>query len=117
VEAILFPPGAFQVEGGTVTSTKRPDMNMTVKACGDCRTMLYHNDKTGLDIVSTTEYRRSYNVKDLPDGMKPQFHCWYQERIMDIADSDGLPKFADVPEAFGGTGKMLNSDGSPVIVG
>jgi hypothetical protein len=30
---------------------------------------------------------------------------------MDI--SDNLPKFADVPETDGGTGKILNTDGSP----
>jgi hypothetical protein len=54
----------------------------------------------------------SYNVKNLPDGVRPQMHCWYQERVMDI--SGDLPKFADVLETFGCTGKMRNTDGSPV---
>jgi hypothetical protein len=87
-------------------------MNMTVKACSDCKTMLYHQDKQGMNILSGAEYRRNYNVKDLPDLVRPQIHTWYQERVMDI--SDDLPKFADVPESDGGTGKMLNTDGSPV---
>jgi hypothetical protein len=113
LEGIIFPSGAFQAEGKTVlTSTKRPDMNMTVKACDDCKTMLYHQDKGGLDILSGAEYRRNYNVKVLPNGVRPRMHCWYQERVMDI--SDDLPKFADVPENVGGTGRMLNTDGSPI---
>jgi hypothetical protein len=88
-------------------------MNFNVKACDDCKTMLYHEDKQGMNILSGAEYRRNYNVKDiLPSHVRPQMHCWYQERVMDI--SDNLPKFADVPETEGGTGKMLNTDGSPV---
>ena len=34
----------------------------------------------------------------------------YQERVLDIADD--LPKFANLPEMFGGTGEMMQSDGT-----
>jgi hypothetical protein len=39
-------------------------------------------------------------------------HAYYKDRLVDMTDD--LPKFADFPEAFGGSGKMLNSDGTPV---
>ena len=39
-------------------------------------------------------------------------HVHYQERVLDIADD--LPKFANLPEMFGGTGEMMQSDGTPM---
>jgi hypothetical protein len=35
----------------------------------------------------------------------PASHIFYSERVMDFADS--LPKFADMPERMGGSGKRL----------
>lgn len=35
----------------------------------------------------------------------PKGHVNYAERMMDV--KDGLPKFADFPESFGGTGQMI----------
>lgn len=35
---------------------------------------------------------------------QPNMHIFYDERVMDV--NDGLPKFVDVPESFGGSGKM-----------
>jgi hypothetical protein len=42
-------------------------------------------------------------IPDLP--FKPQLHVNYAETVLRIAD--GLPKFKDFPEAFGGSGEML----------
>lgn len=36
----------------------------------------------------------------------PRAHVHYAKRIMDVPD--GLPKFADMPEEGGGTGKMIS---------
>jgi hypothetical protein len=112
-EGIIFPAGSFQAEAGTVlSSTKRPDMSMNMKTCHDCKVKLYNTDKMGLDILAGMEYRRSYGVTDLPDRLRPGMHTYYKDRLVDMTDD--LPKFADFPEAFGGSGKMLNSDGSAV---
>lgn len=89
-------------------------MNMTVKACEECKTMVFHTDKSDFSTLSGPEYRRNYNIDTLPEGFAPTFHCYYKDRVVDV--SDDLVKFADVPESFGGTGKMLNMDGSPVGV-
>jgi hypothetical protein len=35
----------------------------------------------------------------------PAAHLFYSERVMDVAD--GLPKFADMPEEYGGTGTLI----------
>ena len=35
----------------------------------------------------------------------PAFHIFYAERVMDVAD--GLPKFAQMPEQFGGSGEQI----------
>ena len=36
---------------------------------------------------------------------QPAFHIYYEERVMDMAD--GLKKFATMPEAFGGSGELV----------
>ena len=42
----------------------------------------------------------------IPDfKFDPHLHVYYSETVLPIRDS--LPKFADFPEAFGGTGKQI----------
>ena len=36
---------------------------------------------------------------------EPMIHIHYQERVLDV--QDGLPKFADSPSEFGGSGEMI----------
>ncbi len=38
-------------------------------------------------------------------AFKPALHVYYAEKV--LAVPDGLPKFKDFPEAFGGTGEMM----------
>jgi hypothetical protein len=109
IEGNYFSVSAFQTEGKTVlTSTKTPgyehDCESLQRLQRPCSII-----RQGMNILSGAEYRRNYNVKDLPYRVRPQMHCWYQERL-DV--SDILPN--DVPGTDGGTGKMLNTDGSPV---
>lgn len=42
-------------------------------------------------------------LKDLP--FEAAGHVFYRERVIDMPD--GLPKFADLPEAAGGSGEMI----------
>ena len=73
--------------------------------------MLYHTDKLDFHVVMSTEYQRCHNG-ELPEAFKPKMHAYYKERVIQVVDD--LPKFEDLPESFGGSGKMLNSDGTPV---
>jgi hypothetical protein len=70
--------------------------------------MLYHTEIHNMDIVAHPEIVRC--LGEVPESMKASFHSWYSERVIDV--SDDLPKFSDSPDDFGGSGKMLNSDGS-----
>lgn len=107
-ESAVWPGGSFQVVQGKVDSRPRPDVKMTVHACSECSCMLYNTEAHNLDCVASSEIRRC-NDGTLPqDVYKTTFHCWYKERLYDINDS--LPKFADL--SVGGTGQMMNSDGS-----
>ena len=48
-------------------------------------------------------------LADSDFNFEPQMHIFYDERVIDL--NDGLPKFSDVPESHGGSGKMINEDG------
>ena len=37
---------------------------------------------------------------------EPSHHCFYGERVLDVAD--GLPKYEDLPEPLGGSGKRID---------
>ena len=63
-----------------------------------------------MDKITLAEARRCN--KNIPDSVQPTAHVHYRERVLDIADD--LPKFSDVPEAFGGTGKRVERDGTPI---
>jgi hypothetical protein len=39
-------------------------------------------------------------------GFAPGFHCYYGEGVLEMAD--GLPKYADLPSALGGSGRRLD---------
>tara|TARA_B100001123_G_C14680677_1_gene777318 strand:+ start:264 stop:434 length:171 start_codon:yes stop_codon:yes gene_type:complete len=41
---------------------------------------------------------------------EPTMHIWYSERVINV--NDGLPKFADFPETFGGTGELMKEEKS-----
>ena len=58
----------------------------------------------GVHSTSRSLFRHSHDGK-VPQGLEPQLHIFYGERVMDVADD--LPKFKDLPEPFGGTGELL----------
>jgi hypothetical protein len=107
-EAIVYPGGTLQVTTGQLSAVARPDMKMTVYACPDCKCMLYHNEINNLDVVATSEIKRCYGGSLPDESLTPSMHCWYRERVYDVAD--GLPKFAGMP----GASPLLNTDGTPV---
>ena len=48
----------------------------------------------------------------LEQEFKPAMHINYAEATWKV--NDDLPKFADVPTDFGGSGKMLDNAGNPI---
>ena len=65
--------------------------------CGGC--VANHNPARDMMVV--------YPMTLAGSGLnyQPAFHIFYEERVMDIAD--GLKKFATMPEAFGGSGELI----------
>jgi len=107
MEGVVYPPSSFKIVVGTLSINKRPDMNMKWVSCGRCRCMLYHEDKDSNNVVTGAEFERQHKQKPA----SPSLHLYYQERVIDIHDA--LPKYADMPDTLGGTGNLLDADGSP----
>lgn len=70
----------------------------------NCGSGLFHTNVLGVHSTSRSLFRHS-NDGEVPQGLEPQLHIFYGERVMNVADD--LPKFKDLPEPFGGTGELL----------
>ena len=81
----------MQGEGG-------PSTRLSCERCGSC--VANRKPQIGMTVV--------YAMTLFESGWKyePGFHIFYDERVLDLHDD--LPKYADVPEAFGGTGTMVD---------
>ena len=69
---------------------------ITCTVCGGC----VANEKPQLDMVAVypmTLFGSAYRFE-------PTMHIFYSEGVLDM--SDGLPKFVDVPDTFGGSGEL-----------
>lgn len=72
------------------------------------RSQRKHCTKCGSNVVNAHDEEGMIDVfapiiKDF--SFTPTMHVHYQERMRDV--DDPLPKFADLPEEFGGTGKRI----------
>jgi len=47
-------------------------------------------------------------IKPIPDTFKPIRHAYYVNKVVDDFESDGLPKFVDMPSELGGSGEQLS---------
>ena len=93
----VWPQDKVKVTGDLITSNKDPvSERMTCSKCGGC----VANGKPTLKMVVVY----SQTLADAGFKYEPGFHIFYDERVMDIAD--GLPKFNDLPESFGGSGNQ-----------
>jgi len=107
--ATLYPCDQVKVEGDLVEFTNPPPegkpKGSNRKTCAKCHSNVLndHPDTMGLtDIVSGI----------LEQEFKPAMHINYAEATWKV--NDDLPKFADVPTDFGGSGKMLDNAGNPI---
>ena len=95
----IWPAANVTISGPTVTSdTNEASGRVSCEKCGGC--VANHKPAVNMTVVYAQILAGS--------GMKyqPAFHIFYDERVADFAD--GLPKFSGTPEAFGGTGEMVD---------
>jgi len=94
----IWPADMVTITGDVVTAEEH-DASRRV-ACARCGGAVA-NRKPLIDMVVV--YAMTLAGSGLP--FKPASHIFYAERVMDFAD--GLPKYADTPEAFGGSGNRI----------
>ncbi len=96
----LWPKASVTIDG-PVTTSKISEISQRVSCskCGGC----VANLKPTIDMIVV--YPMTLAGPNATFKFEPAFHIFYGERVMDV--SDGLPKFVDMPEPFGGTGKMV----------
>jgi hypothetical protein len=81
------------------------------KSCHDC---LYNISISfpGSVCTSAAQYNRNASTAEggaLHAALQPREHFWYSMRMTDSMLHDGLPKFMDMPETFGGTGHLFQA--------
>lgn len=110
-QVVLFKIGTVKADKGSFEKCIEPKYTHHNMLCTNCRRRVFSlSEKYGLDRISLTDLVRC-NGRTVPDGCESNMHIYYGERVFDIADN--LPKYLDVPEGFGGSGKELNNDGTP----
>ncbi|MEM7429041.1 MAG: GFA family protein [Pseudomonadota bacterium] len=95
----IWPGDKVAISGETVRSDHSPASGrISCSKCGGC----VANHKPARDMMVI------YPMTLTGSGLQyqPAFHIFYDERVMDMAD--GLKKFADMPEAFGGSGRLVD---------
>lgn len=94
----IWPDAKVKIDGPVITSTvSEQSRRVSCNKCGGC----VANLKPGVNM--TVIYPMTLAGPDATFKFAPQFHIFYNERVMDV--SDGLPKFIDMPKPFGGSGE------------
>ncbi len=90
----IWPAAQVEISGGEIvrSSVKTSSERMSCAACGGA----VGNVKPQRDMIVV------YAAQMADAGMpfEPMFHVYHEERVMDVAD--GLPKYRNLPKAFGG---------------
>ena len=96
----IWPSDSVKFAGGktVISSEHQASERVSCASCGGCVANI--KPQIGMTVVYPMTYAGSG-----PDYV-PSAHIYYEERVIDIAD--GLPKFADMPEHFGGSGRTID---------
>lgn len=101
----IWPEANVTIEGPTTTSAvSEASGRVSCSKCGGCLVNL----KPTLGM--TAVYPMTLAGPEATFKFEPAFHIFYAERVMDVHDE--LPKFTDMPEQFGGSGKTVEESGS-----
>ena len=96
----IWPDANVTIDGPTTTSTvSEQSRRVSCSKCGGCVANLKPT------INMTVVYPMTLAGVEGRFTFEPGFHIFYGERVMDVRD--GLPKFVDLPEQFGGSGKTV----------
>ncbi len=102
----IWPKANVTINGPTTTSTVSEGCGGV--SCGTCGGCFAYLKPT---LVLTVIYPMTLAGPDGTFEFEPAFHIFYEERVMNV--NDGLPKFVDLPEPLGGSGKTVEESGSP----
>ena len=121
--AMGSPATFFPVEGLKVTKGKellteflspRKYSRVFCEKCGSRLWSDFENSEMAIPIVAvyTTSLDENVHADGLKGVFEPAAHIFYADRLYDCLD--GKPKFVDMAEDFGGSGKMLSDHGDPI---
>jgi hypothetical protein len=99
----MWPADKVSISGDYITSDKDAgSQRITCSKCGGC----VANGKPDFGMMAI------YAMTLDGSGAKfePMGHLFYPERVMEV--NDGLPKFADMPAPFGGSGDVIEETGN-----
>ena len=115
--AAFFNVDDFKIEKGAdkITTYLSP-LKYSRNFCSTCGSRVNLSfEKADMEIpfvvVYPTMLDELKSAETLPDEFRPARHIFYADRLYD--NNDGIPKFVDMPAEFGGSGKVLNDNGSP----
>ena len=101
----IWPSANVSIDGPVITSkVSELSHRVSCSECGGCVANL--KPTLGMIVV----YPMTLALPATNFRFTPAMHIFYAERVMDV--NDGLPKFADMPEPFGGSGKTLAESAS-----
>ena len=116
--ATFFPVEGFRLtQGADHVSEFLSPAKFSRTFCELCGTRLWMGfEKSEFDIpmvaIYTTTLDQIVNGGPLQAPFAPEQHAFYADRLYDCLD--GKPKLVDMPEHFGGSGKMLDDRGNPI---
>jgi hypothetical protein len=74
-----------------ISKHKHPHKQLTKFFCVACGDTLFGTNRLGMYVVPNKQLYRA--LGSATDSMRPDFHLFYRQRVVDIADS--LPKYLD----------------------
>jgi hypothetical protein len=96
----LYEPDKVIVEGELFKFETKEGTISHRKTCVKCKSPVVNDHTHSMKLIDVCG-----GVFDPPHSHNPGMHLNYGEKILTF--KDGLPKFKDLPEAFGGTNEML----------
>lgn len=94
----VWPSQNVKISGGETNASRKTDLKrISCRKCGGNIMGIL----PGVDM--TVVFPSTLAPTDIP--FEPQFHQFYGEHVVSIPD--GVPKFVDKPEAFGGSGAQI----------
>lgn len=91
--ATAWNPESVTVAAGdaSIRRYQHPEKQMQRHFCPDCGETLFGDNRFGLIVILNSVFEKSLGA--LPDSLQPTMHLFYQDRVVNVADS--LPKYRE----------------------